>query len=108
MKDAQNQTSNLLAYYNQPYVKVVSQIIGYLAELSIVVLNIPQIILICRKKSGKNVSTTMIFFNIGSGILFLTYGILIFQWPMIIGNSLYLIISCIMMVAKFLFKNTKK
>ena len=33
MKDAQNQTSNLLAYYNQPYVKVVSQIIGYLAEL---------------------------------------------------------------------------
>ena len=103
----QNQTTLYPVYYNQPYVKLVSQIIGYLAELSIVILNIPQIILICRKKSGKNVSTTMIFFNIGSGVLFLTYGILIYQWPMIIGNSLYLVISFIMMAAKFLFKNNK-
>lgn len=91
-------------YYENKYVQIISQVIGYVAEFSIVILNVPQIVLICRKQSAKNVSTTMIVFNIISGLLFLAYGILIFQWPMIIGNSLYLLISMLMMATKLMFQ----
>lgn len=91
-------------YYENYYIKLLSQIVGYVAEFSIVMLNIPQIILIVRKKSGKNVSVTMILFNIMSGVLFLAYGLLIYQWPMILGNSLYILVSCAMLAAKYVYK----
>ena len=57
-------------YYEIHEIKILSQIIGYLAEFSIVILNIPQIVLIIRKKSAKNVSVTMILFNLMSGFYF--------------------------------------
>lgn len=104
----QSTSAPIIPYYENKYVKLFSQIVGYVAEFSIVILNVPQIILICRKKSGKNVSITMIFFNIISGLLFLVYGILIYQWPMIIGNSLYLFISLVMLGSKYLYKNVKE
>lgn len=97
--------TKLVRYYEINEIKILSQVIGYLAEFSIVILNIPQIVLIIRKKSAKNVSVTMILFNLMSGFLFLSYGILIYQFPMIIGNSLYLLISFLMLIVKYIYKH---
>ncbi len=82
-----------------------SQIVGYIAGVSVIILNIPQIYIIIKNKSSKNVSLFMIILNLISGALFLTYGILINQLPIIICNILYLLVSIILLICKIVIKN---
>ena len=94
-----------ISYVNEPDVIFASQIIGYIAGSTVVFINIPQIFLICKNKSSDDVSLLTIIINLISGILFLIYGALIFQLPLIICNGLYIIITLILIYVKIRFKS---
>lgn len=97
--------SNLPAYVNNTNIKLSSQIIGFIAGITVILLNIPQIFLMFKNKSSKDISFFTIILNIISGILYLIYGILIYQLPLIICNTLYIIITFIMLYTKNKFNN---
>jgi MtN3 and saliva related transmembrane protein len=95
-------------YYKLDNVVFASQIVGYIAGSSVVILNIPQLIIIIKNKSAKDVSVYTIILNLVSGILFLTYGILLYQFPLIVCNSLYCIVTLILLYCKLYFDKKNK
>ena len=97
-----------ISYTDNPSVIITSQIIGYIAGATVVLINIPQTFLIFKNKSSDDVSLLTIIINLISGMLFLTYGILIYQLPLIICNFLYILVTIILIYAKFKFKSLNK
>ena len=100
-------TNTTIPYYESENVILASQIIGYLAGASVVTLNIPQIVAIIKNKSASDVSLLTILLNLLAGFLFLIYGILLFQFPLIINNGLYIIITLILLYCKIYFDKKK-
>ena len=80
-----------------------SQIVGYLASFFLVVTLIPQIVHTCKTKKVDDISYLFLMFQIFTCILFLTYGIMINQNPLIIANSLVGTQVVVMCILKFSF-----
>ena len=84
---------------------LITQVLGYIAGSSVIIVNIPQIYTICKNKSAKDVSLYMILLNIFTGILFLIYGILLEELPLIICETLYIIVSIILLIIKIYYNH---
>ncbi len=67
-----------------------AEIIGYLATFSLVITLIPQITHTLKTKKVDDISYIFITFQVITCILFLTYGIMIYQNPLIVANSIVL------------------
>ena len=96
-------TPESTTFYDEVAVHVASQILGYVGGVLVISLNIPQIVLIIRKRSADNLSITSIFLHLLAGVLFVTYGILINQWPLIASNVAYIIVSLTILTCKCYF-----
>ncbi|MCR5565083.1 MAG: hypothetical protein K6F59_04765 [Gammaproteobacteria bacterium] len=84
-------------------IKVVFEVISYIAGISIAISAIPQILLIIRQKSVRDVSLfTVLLLTIGD-FCWMIYGIYINSWSMIIfdsfGGVLYLIVSILKIIS---------
>jgi MtN3 and saliva related transmembrane protein len=78
-------------------------IYGYLAAICTTVSFIPQIIKIIKEKEAKDISIGMyLIFTFGI-MMWLVYGILLNEIPIIIANSFTLIFALIILYLKFRF-----
>lgn len=78
-----------------------TQIIGLFAAVFTTLANIPQTYIIIRDKSTNHISaTTYLILFLGTG-LWVAYGIIKLDWPIIIANSISTLISLIILVLNF-------
>ena len=92
--------------------KTIFEIISYIAGISIAVSAIPQILLIIKQKSVRDVSLfTVLLLTIGD-FCWMAYGIYIKSWSMIIfdsfGGVLYLIVSILKIISIIKIKKEVK
>ena len=83
---------------------VIIEVIGYLALFCTTISFIPQVIELYRKKSAKDISTSMYIIYALGMILWLIYTIWIKAVPLIIGNVISLILAIIILTMKYLWK----
>ena len=83
---------------------VIIEIIGYLALFCTTISFIPQVIELYRRKSAKDISTSMYIIYALGMILWLIYTIWIKAVPLIIGNVISLILAIIILTMKYLWK----
>ena len=77
--------------------------LGMVAGTISAIVFLPQVIKTYRSKSAKDISVLMFSFATVSVILWLIYGILINNWPVIYTNSCVLVLSLVMVYFKFKF-----
>ena len=78
--------------------------LGYIAGFFTTIAFLPQVIKVWKTKSTKDISIWMfLIFNLGV-FLWLIYGILIKNYALIFANTITLILSLSILVAKILFK----
>ncbi len=77
--------------------------LGMIAGTISAITFLPQVIKTWKSKSAKDISVLMFSFATISVILWLIYGILINNWPVIYTNGCVLILSLIMVYFKLKF-----
>ena len=75
-------------------------IFGFIAALLTTSAFIPQVIKTIREKDTKSLSLPMYLILTSGLLLWLTYGIMIKDWALIIANSITGILALIILVAK--------
>jgi MtN3 and saliva related transmembrane protein len=81
------------------------KILGLIAGTITSITFLPQVIQIWKTKSAKDLSAPMLYLLVLGVSLWLTYGILINDAPIIYTNSMVLGMSLLMIYFKFKFKN---
>ena len=84
-----------------------TEIFGYLAAATLLSTLIPQIIKTIKKKKVDDISYVFVFLQVITCVLFLIYGILLKENPIIIANSLLLCQTILMLSLKIIY-GTKK
>jgi MtN3 and saliva related transmembrane protein len=85
--------------------------LGYLAAFCTTIAFIPQAIKVYKTKQTKDISLGMFSLLIGGFVLWLWYGILLISYPIILANSVTLIIAIYILITKFrldVFTSKKK
>ena len=78
--------------------------IGILAALFTTAANIPQTYIIIREQSTEHVSVTTYIILLTGTLLWVTYGILKDDWPLILTNGVTSITSIIIIILNFTSK----
>ena len=78
-------------------------VLGMTAGTISAIVFLPQVIKTWQSRSAKDISVWMFSFATVSVILWLIYGILIHNWPVIYTNSCVLVFSLIMLYFKLKF-----
>jgi len=78
--------------------------IGYIATILSIISFIPQAIKSWKTRSTKDISLPMYLIFTISQLLWLTYGILILSWPLIIANAIIFSLSFIILMMKIKYK----
>ncbi len=79
-------------------------ILGIMAGILTTISFVPQVIKIYRTKDAKGLSTaTFTIFSCGV-FLWLLYGIVVGEWPIILANGITLILILAIIVMKFRYK----
>lgn len=83
------------------------QLIGYTAAISLTITLMPQLIKTYKDKEVGDISKGFIFLNLLTSILFLIYGILLKQIPIILANCILILQNIILLSFKIMYgKNT--
>jgi len=78
--------------------------VGYLAAFLTTIAFVPQAWMTWKNKHARGVSLGMyIIFTLGIA-LWLAYGVLIQVWPMIIANTITLLLASFILVMKIIYK----
>jgi MtN3 and saliva related transmembrane protein len=83
---------------------IIIEIIGYLALFCTSISLIPQVVQIYRKKSAKDISTSMYIIYALGMVLWLIYSLWIKAVPLIIGNVISLILAIIILTMKYIWR----
>ena len=78
------------------------QAIGYLAALLSTCSFAPQAWKIIRSGDTKSISTGMYQLTVGAFALWLAFGILQHQWPLVVSNGICLVLSAFILAMKLL------
>lgn len=84
--------------------ELITQIIGFLAAVVGTSLMLPQVIKTVRTKKADDLSLLMLSLYFVNCLLWLTYGLLIIAWPLVVCNFIALVISIIQLALKFKYK----
>ena len=79
------------------------QIIGYTAALFLTITLMPQLIKTYRDKEVEDISKGFICLNLCTSILFLIYGILLQQIPIILANCILILQNIILLSFKIMY-----
>ena len=82
-----------------------SELLGYLAALCTTVAFVPQVMKTYKSKSAESLSLGMFLFFTGGIVLWLIYGILISEYPIILANLVTLVLAVILIYFKLRYKN---
>jgi len=77
--------------------------IGFIAGLLTTIAFLPQAVLTWKTRSAQSVSLCMYVIFTSGVVLWLTYGILIGAWPVIIANSITLVLALFILAMKLRF-----
>ena len=78
--------------------------LGYIAGFFTTISFLPQVIKVWRTKSTKDISIWMFLIFTTGVLLWLIYGLLIINYSLILANTITLILSISILIAKILFK----
>ena len=87
---------------------MITQVIGFLAAFVGTQVMLPQIIKTIKTKRVDDLSLLMLVVYLLNCSLWLAYGLLISAWPVIICNSIALIISIVQLILKFKYGRKNK
>ncbi len=77
--------------------------IGYVAGLLTVVSFLPQVMRVWRTRQTEDLSFGMFALLITAGALWITYGVLSTDWPVIATNVGTVVLNCLILAAKIRF-----
>ncbi len=83
-------------------------LIGSLATVASTASFTPQAWKIIKSRSTKDISTGMYMLTVSGFLLWTTYGVVLGQWPLIITNSICLMLSAFILVMKLLPRPEKE
>jgi MtN3 and saliva related transmembrane protein len=81
--------------------------LGYLAALFSTVSFAPQAWKIIRSRQTKDISTGMYVLTVMAFALWLAFGILLRQWPLVLSNGICLVLSGFILLMKLLPRRQK-
>lgn len=81
--------------------------LGFLAAILTTVAFIPQVLLVWRQRAAPGVSTGMYIIFVTGIALWLWYGLLLSSWPLIIANSLTLLLAGSVLAMKLVFERRR-
>ena len=85
-----------------------TQVIGYLAAFFLVITLLPQVYHTYKLKNADSISIYFLLLQVKTCSLFLTYGILLEEMPLILANCLVLIQSFILLAFKIHYSKKNK
>uniref|UniRef100_A0A6C0IV85 PQ loop repeat protein n=1 Tax=viral metagenome TaxID=1070528 RepID=A0A6C0IV85_9ZZZZ len=85
-----------------------SEIVGYIAAFFLVITLLPQVYFTYKLKNADSISLYFLFLQIVTCILFLSYGILLKESPLIVANSLVLTQSFTLLGLKLLYSKSNR
>ena len=97
----------IILYNTTNEIYVSSQIVGYIAGVLVVSYNVPQLIRMIRTKSTDDIELLSLIFQIILNVVYVTYGTLMQEIPLIISESLAFIICISMVILKRLYDKKK-
>ena len=97
----------IILYNTTNDIYVSSQVIGYIAGLLVISYNIPQLIRMIRTKSTDDVELLSLIFQMILNVVYVTYGTLMQEIPLIISESLAFIICSSMVILKKMYDKKK-
>jgi MtN3 and saliva related transmembrane protein len=81
-----------------------SDLVGYIAATLTTSAFIPQALMTWKNKRAEGVSLSMYVILITGVILWLTYGIMLSAWPVIIANIITLFLTIFILLMKIVYK----
>lgn len=97
----------IILYNTTDEIYVSSQIVGYIAGVLVVLYNVPQLIRMIRTKSTDDVELVSLLFQILLNLVYITYGALMQEMPILISESLAFLICGAMIILKRLYDKKK-
>ena len=85
-----------------------SEIVGYIAAFFLVITLLPQVYFTYKLKNADSISLYFLFLQIVTCVLFLSYGILLKESPLIVANSLVLTQSFTLLGLKLLYSKSNR
>jgi MtN3 and saliva related transmembrane protein len=79
--------------------------IGYIAGFLTTLAFVPQVVRAYRTRSVNDLSWIWLFIFISGLFMWLTYGLVLNDWPMILANSLTISLCLLLMLMKLRYKN---
>lgn len=83
-------------------------VIGYLAALASMASFVPQAIKVVRSRETKDISANMYSLTVAAFALWLAYGILQRQWPLVVSNGVCLVLSSFILAMTLLPQQRKE
>lgn len=84
-----------------------TEVLGFVAAMCTTVAFIPQVLLVWRQRAAPGVSTGMYVIFVTGIALWLWYGLLLASWPLIIANSLTLVLAGSVLGMKLAFEHKR-
>ncbi len=84
-----------------------TEVLGFVAAMCTTVAFIPQVLLVWRQRAAPGVSTGMYVIFVTGIALWLWYGLLLASWPLIIANSLTLVLAGSVLAMKLAFEHKR-
>ena len=97
----------IILYNTTDDIYIYSQIVGYIAGVLVVLYNVPQLIRMIRTKSTDDVELVSLFFQIILNLVYITYGALMQELPILISESLAFLICGSMIILKKMYDKKK-
>lgn len=85
-----------------------TEVLGFVAAMCTTVAFIPQVLLVWRQRAAPGVSTGMYVIFVTGIALWLWYGLLLASWPLIIANSLTLVLAGSVLGMKLKFERKSR
>jgi MtN3 and saliva related transmembrane protein len=79
-------------------------LLGYVAAFCTTIAFVPQVLLVWRRRSAEGVSTLMYIVLTAGIALWLTYGVLLQSWPIVIANVITLGLALAVLAMKWKFR----
>jgi MtN3 and saliva related transmembrane protein len=80
--------------------------LGYIAGILTTIAFVPQVMQIYKTKSAEDVSLAMFLLFTAGVVMWLIYGIQSNAFPVIVANSITLLLSCVILFFKFKYRKS--
>ena len=82
-----------------------AELLGYVAAVCTTVAFVPQVVKTYKSKSAESLSLGMFLFFTSGVVLWLVYGFMINEYPIIVANLFTLVLAVILIYFKLRYKN---